>query len=805
MLPLNPHLRPDDDENPLGLDLENPGGSQVSSPALGPLLDEATDSIRVQITDVADLADDGPDTLESLRAPSPNPGARNSLTVQVLPDEDSASVITEVLSHDGDDDDDAVSIVTETLSVGARLVPGEDAPDLVVESVASSEADDSGGRISATTLRPPLNVAGTATAWPQALAGSLPGSQTGSPQGHWSGMMPSGQGPDAEVQHLPQKDREMLHSNDSWFNASNGSLPSSATVQFQCPICLDMCENAVETPCCHNLFCEVCLLSEQHNLQRCPICKEQLLRHQVVPNVPIRRLIDDVPVPCRYEQCEVIARRGDRSRHELVCGFVPVPCKHSSSCRLIPRKNLEQHENQECEYRPVPCPMGCGGTPAARAMDEHLEQDCPMVLCKCEHCETSTRRSSMEDHLRNDCPLVPVTCDLVEDETAERCLHACPRRDLDEHQKTCEFRAASCQHEGCCVVTTARRIESHHRSCAHRRVPCQQCGLTVSLGRLTEHLESDCPENAVPCPFSVHGCPELVKRRCMSDHLQQATVSHLALISSALVLRDMEIEMLKMELRRTREHFEQRLSHVEGQCRGCTNLPASPNSGPASMDSALPNAFSILPSLPDVNPQLQDPPRMGMTQPLPGIVRSPAHWEPRSHAGFSASAGRPRPNLLQPSSSQGDPEGVHERQQAPQPQPFWAAPVHHMLQHRQPSFLAQNGVSPAPVFMPRSMNSPSAPRPHLHRTDLYRTDGPGPNWRPPLQGPGNAEGATQYASVPRDQYFSISTPQSPRDQERHGMSGPGFREQGEQQQNAQDVSPGGSSLTSFNPPMRSSS
>lgn len=316
--------------------------------------------------------------------------------------------------------------------------------------------------------------------------------------------------------------------------------------------------------------------------------------------------------------------------------------------------------------------------------------------------------------------------------------------------------------------------------CAHRRLPCQQCGAIVCLGMLQEHLEGDCPEHAVSCPFSVHGCPEVVKRRLMAEHLQQATGSHLALISSALVLRDMEIEMLKMELSRTREHFERRLSRVEGQCRGC----ASPSpSGPSAID----NAFNV--TLPDVQqPLQQDPPRLGMAQPLPGLIRSHAQWEPRpaSHGGSPVAhpgllQGRPRPGMLQSTAPLGEQEGISERQQS---QPVWAAPVHHVLQHRQPSFLTQNGVAGAPVFAPRGISSASAPRPHIWRNDNMHSM---PGFLTPI---------------------NFRDTRSPREEEVYpgeinGVANLGFDEDREQQ-STQVASPGGGALTPFNPPVRSS-
>lgn len=42
------------------------------------------------------------------------------------------------------------------------------------------------------------------------------------------------------------------------------------------PICLEIFEDAVETPCCHNLFCEKCLIlasidNELQNKADCPL------------------------------------------------------------------------------------------------------------------------------------------------------------------------------------------------------------------------------------------------------------------------------------------------------------------------------------------------------------------------------------------------------------------------------------------------------------------------------------------------------------------------------------------------------
>jgi len=42
--------------------------------------------------------------------------------------------------------------------------------------------------------------------------------------------------------------------------------------RWSCPICLDIFEDAVEVPCCNNLFCEKCIKQSR----TCPLCNDRL-------------------------------------------------------------------------------------------------------------------------------------------------------------------------------------------------------------------------------------------------------------------------------------------------------------------------------------------------------------------------------------------------------------------------------------------------------------------------------------------------------------------------------------------------
>jgi len=367
---------------------------------------------------------------------------------------------------------------------------------------------------------------------------------------------------------------------------SNCAADADLALQFCCPICLEVCEEAVETPCCNNLFCHRCLLAEEHRIERCPICKSALRPDHVRPNVPVRRIVSDLPCTCRFEACGAKLRRRDRARHEEQCDFMPVRCRFSTACPPLLRGQAAWHEAEECPHRPIECPLGCGGTVAFLFLDAHLRQACPRGACTCEHCEASICRADLGEHLRVHCPLAPVICGFAEEETQACCEHRCERRLLPEHHVVCPFRPATCRHDGCRHVTTARLLESHEDNCHLRRISCPDCGTDVCLGALQLHLEKECPDHIVSCPFEIHGCTELVPRRLVADHLRCACSDHVMLLANALALRDLQVEALRIELTRVRDDYEMRIARLE-RGRDRSTLPAL-RVAPIPLATALP-------------------------------------------------------------------------------------------------------------------------------------------------------------------------------------------------------------------------
>lgn len=165
---------------------------------------------------------------------------------------------------------------------------------------------------------------------------------------------------------------------------------------FQCPICLGVLHDPVQTACDHH-FCSECLQQTQSGA--CPVCKFVLDAPDIKPlkevNKAMYRMMCKIPVLCPYREqvkhsddgVQTKRPRTDSScawsgsysdlfdQHLTVCESAPVQCGHCAAS--FPRRDLEQHE-QICEHRLEPCPI-CGER--MRSETQHM-QDAAMAHVK---------------------------------------------------------------------------------------------------------------------------------------------------------------------------------------------------------------------------------------------------------------------------------------------------------------------------------------------------------------------------------------------------------------------------------------
>ena len=101
--------------------------------------------------------------------------------------------------------------------------------------------------------------------------------------------------------------------------ADNENLDLSLT----CAICLDVAsaDDAVETSCCHHLFCLNCI----ENVKPCPSCRQD--DFQKLPAYFARRLIGNLTVLCPNDGCTNKISRSNLAKHLAVhCAYKQITC-----------------------------------------------------------------------------------------------------------------------------------------------------------------------------------------------------------------------------------------------------------------------------------------------------------------------------------------------------------------------------------------------------------------------------------------------------------------------------------------------
>jgi hypothetical protein len=94
-------------------------------------------------------------------------------------------------------------------------------------------------------------------------------------------------------------------------------------LSLTCAICLDVAsaDDAVETTCCHHLFCLTCI----ENVQPCPACRKA--DFQTSPAYFARRLIGNLTVPCPNDGCKAKITRSNLANHlSIHCVYNQVMC-----------------------------------------------------------------------------------------------------------------------------------------------------------------------------------------------------------------------------------------------------------------------------------------------------------------------------------------------------------------------------------------------------------------------------------------------------------------------------------------------
>ncbi|XP_005091031.2 TNF receptor-associated factor 6 [Aplysia californica] len=218
---------------------------------------------------------------------------------------------------------------------------------------------------------------------------------------------------------------------------SGYDVPFTSEIEsrFQCPICLLVLREPMQTACGHR-FCDGCIrrVIVTNNVLTCPVDKQYSRVNQMFPDVAIQREILSLSVQCPNTD------DGCAWRGEL--------------------RELEKHR-EVCRMEEVHCPHGCELTTKRCQLDDHVTV-CPSRQVQCKHCQEHVIYQNLEKHTEN-CPKAFVTCEVCG-------VVSLPREDLDKHihpsTGTCEKVVVVCPYSdfGCSYKEERSKMKHHEES-----------------------------------------------------------------------------------------------------------------------------------------------------------------------------------------------------------------------------------------------------------------------------------------------------------------------------------------------------
>eukprot|EP00026_Physarum_polycephalum_P011697 Phypoly_transcript_11938.p1 GENE.Phypoly_transcript_11938~~Phypoly_transcript_11938.p1 ORF type:complete len:304 (-),score=32.51 Phypoly_transcript_11938:264-1133(-) len=212
---------------------------------------------------------------------------------------------------------------------------------------------------------------------------------------------------------------------------------------FICSICLCIPspDSAVEATCCGNFFCLPCITRSRQQKEVCPDCngcfrKNPLREPRDFSKFAYKKLMS-LGVFCSTKftedsqfsgECTWQGSWSDLQHHLKNCEFVKVTCPNRECRVVLPRcvitdhlstcvyrmvacgycleelvyHQLKNHQDEDCQYKSVDCPYGCGaGDMRRKELVQHYEV-CPnfVVSCALQGCDAKMERRASAAHMQ---------------------------------------------------------------------------------------------------------------------------------------------------------------------------------------------------------------------------------------------------------------------------------------------------------------------------------------------------------------------------------------------------------------------
>ena len=269
---------------------------------------------------------------------------------------------------------------------------------------------------------------------------------------------------------------------------------------------------------CQGIMREVCTSSAGE--QFCSCCKKE--DEQANPNLQMDNMILSFKSSCPLimRGCKWLGTLRNCENHLDTCGYVYETCK--LRCGVVLQRNeLNDHEMEKCPLRLVECEH-CSNKFKSCELHTHLDV-CPKMEVSCElKCGKMVCREDMTQHLKQECGLMVEMCKLG-------CGVKLTRNELRIHVRDiCLQRLIQCEH--CKGNFKFCDMQNHFVKCPKMKLSCELCDKILCREDMTQHLEQECVEKEIMCPFVEYNCEVTsIKRKHLSQHLEEKRIEHLEL------------------------------------------------------------------------------------------------------------------------------------------------------------------------------------------------------------------------------------------------------------------------------------
>ena len=160
-----------------------------------------------------------------------------------------------------------------------------------------------------------------------------------------------------------------------------------------------------------------------------------------------------------------------------------------------------------------------------------------IVFCKNKAlgCDWQGKLGERKTHLNYECMKETIACEFAPD---------CKEKDLREnilnHIKICPYRLIQCEY--CEETMTFENLEYHNKICPNIPVECSnKCGQKIPMNKLKYHLEEECDNTVVECPFNLVGCEYYEIRLKLKPHLEHDLERHLRMLTNKIYILEKKI------------------------------------------------------------------------------------------------------------------------------------------------------------------------------------------------------------------------------------------------------------------------